>query len=203
MKTRTDENWASKVENLHPYQTLVYLGMIGSGLIFLFLSFAFLTSFYQQSPLKLYQLPRSFFLSTLVLIISSLAASRLVRLYKKEQPRLLEKCLWLIFVLGITFTALQLWGWNELYRQGIHFTGIPSGSYLFILTGIHIFHLLGAMGFLVILIWEVHRTILDPVQDLIFTTDPFVKMKIRLFTVYWHFVDLIWLILFLVFALAF
>lgn len=203
MKTKTAQNWVSKVEHLHPYQTLVYLGMVGSGLIFLFLTFAFVSSFYPQNPLLDYRFPWPFFLSTLVLLISSITANQLVQLYKQDQPKSLEKALWMIFGMGMAFTALQLWGWNELDRQGISFTGIPSGSYLFILTGIHIFHLLGVMGFLVVLIWEVHRTILDPVQDLIFTTDPFVKMKIRLFIVYWHFVDLIWLLLFLIFALAF
>jgi len=203
MKTKTEESWVSKVENLHPYQTLVYLGMIGSGIIFLFLTIAFLSSFFSQSPLKAYQFPWPFFLSTCVLFTSSVIANKLTNIYKKDHPKSLEKILWTIFGMGILFTGLQLWGWIELSHQGINFTGIPSGSYLYILTGIHIFHLLGVLIFLIVLLWEVHYTVLDPVKDLIFITNPFAKMKLKLFVTYWHFVDLIWLVLFLIFLLAF
>ncbi|HCD88004.1 MAG TPA: cytochrome C oxidase subunit III, partial [Algoriphagus sp.] len=38
------KTWFQKLESLHPYETLLYLGMIGSGLIFLFMVAAFLFS---------------------------------------------------------------------------------------------------------------------------------------------------------------
>ncbi|UCS94776.1 cytochrome c oxidase subunit 3 [Echinicola marina] len=203
MSTKIKDSWVKKIERLHPYQTLVYLGMLGSGLIFLFLSVAFLSSFYDSSPLEVYKLPKPFWLSTLVLVVSSFITHKLIKFYKQDHPKQLERLLWLIFFLGMTFTSLQLWGWEKLQEQGIEFSGIPSGSYLYVLTGIHAFHLMGLLIFALYLLWEVHQTVLDPIKDLVFTTNPYAKMKFRLFIIYWHYVDLIWLSLFLIFTLAF
>ncbi|WP_200975451.1 cytochrome C oxidase subunit III [Echinicola sp. 20G] len=203
MKTKTDDGWIQKMEKMHPYQTIVYLGMIGSGLIFLFLTIAFLSSFYPQNNLEVYQLPTPFWLSTFVLVASSFLINRLIHFYHKGRPYHLERFLWVIFSLGLLFTALQFWGWSDLNQQGIDFTGIPSGSYLFVLTGIHILHLLGVLIFVIVLLWEVHQSVLDPVKDLVFITNPFVKMKLKLFITYWHFVDFIWLLLFILFSIAF
>ena len=87
--------------------------------------------------------------------------------------------------------------------MGINFTGLPSGSFLYLLSGIHIVHLLGAMVFALILLLKLRNTQSDGIQKLLLITNPYEKMRIRLFTVYWHFMDAVWLILFLLFVLSF
>jgi cytochrome c oxidase subunit 3 len=62
---------------------------------------------------------------------------------------------------------------------------------------------LGAMIFALILWVQLRKNQQDPIKNLILLTNPFEKMRIRLFTVYWHFMDVIWLVLFVLFVLSF
>ncbi|HAZ24171.1 MAG TPA: cytochrome C oxidase subunit III, partial [Algoriphagus sp.] len=66
----------------------------------------------------------------------------------------------------LVFTSLQFTGWLELQAMGINFKGIPSGSFLYVLSGIHIFHLLGAMIFAVILWVQLQKNQEDSIKHL-------------------------------------
>lgn len=202
-RTKQPQTWLQRLENLHPYETLLYLGMIGSGLIFLFLVAAFLFSGINQLGGLNQRIPVAFLISTFMLILSGYTATKMRLHYQEENIPKLEKSLRNTFMLGVIFTILQFAGWKELDHMGINFTGLPSGSFLYLLSGIHIFHLIGAMVFAVILLLQLRKTQEDGIRKLILITNPFEKMRIRLFTVYWHFMDAIWLILFFLFILSF
>jgi cytochrome c oxidase subunit 3 len=202
-KTKEQLTWFERVERLHPYETLLYLGMFGSGLIFLFLAAAFLASGWHQLQGLNHQIPVSFLISTLLLVLSGYTATQMRLHYQEENTEKIIGSLRKTFWLGTVFTGLQILGWRELDWMGISFTGIPSGSFLYLLSGIHIFHLLGAMIFALILWVQLRKNQQDPIKNLILLTNPFEKMRIRLFTVYWHFMDVIWLVLFVLFVLSF
>ena len=202
-KTKEQLTWFERVERLHPYETLLYLGMFGSGLIFLFLAAAFLASGWHQLQGLNHQIPVSFLISTLLLVLSGYTATQMRLHYQEENTEKIIGSLRKTFWLGTVFTGLQIVGWRELDGMGISFTGIPSGSFLYLLSGIHIFHLLGAMIFALILWVQLRKNQQDPIKNLILLTNPFEKMRIRLFTVYWHFMDVIWLVLFVLFVLSF
>ncbi|MCH7401665.1 heme-copper oxidase subunit III [Belliella kenyensis] len=197
------QTWFQKLENLHPYQTMVYLGMIGSGLIFLFLTVAFLASGYGGFPSMGIKLPKSFVISTFVIMLSGYTVSNVSLHFREERLRKLKNNLFTTFLLGVIFTVLQFLGWLELKQMGVDFKGLPSGSFLYVLSGIHVFHLVGAMIFGLIMVLQYGRREKDQVGQLIMLTNPFEKMRISLFATYWHFMDLIWLMLFLVFVLSF
>lgn len=201
--TKEPQTWLQRLESLHPYETLLYLGMIGSGLIFLFLVIAFLFSGSNQLAGSNHRIPVAFLISTFMLILSGYTATKMRLHFQEENISKLESSLRNTFLLGVIFTILQVAGWKELTDMGINFTGLPSGSFLYLLSGIHIFHLLGAMVFALILLFQLRKTQEDAIRKLILVTNPFEKMRIRLFTLYWHFMDLIWLVLFLLFALSF
>jgi cytochrome c oxidase subunit 3 len=197
------QTWFQKLENFHPYETLLYLAMVSSGLIFLFLVVAFLYSGLNQLEGLNHRMPVAFLISTFMLVLSGYTATKMRLHYQEENIPKLEASLRNTFILGIIFTVLQLAGWKELTDMGINFTGIPSGSFLYLLSGIHIFHLLGAMVFAIILLLQLRKTQDDGIRKLVLITNPYEKMRIRLFTVYWHFMDAIWLVLFLLFVLSF
>jgi cytochrome c oxidase subunit 3 len=202
-RTKEPHTWLQRMENLHPYETLLYLGMFGSGLIFLFLVVAFISSGINQLEGLNHKIPVAFLISTFMLILSGYTATKMRLHYQEENIPKLEGSLRNTFLLGVIFTILQFAGWKELTDMGINFTGLPSGSFLYLLSGIHIFHLLGAMIFALLLLVQLRKTQEDGIRKLILVTNPFEKMRIRLFTVYWHFMDAIWLILFLLFILSF
>lgn len=198
-----NSSWLQRLERRHPYETLLYLGMLGSGLIFLFLTVAFLFSGIENLEGLNRKVPVSFLISTLLLIISGHTATQMRLHYQEERTDLLLKSLRNTILLGLGFSILQISGWFELDRMGISFSGLPSGSFLYVLTGIHVFHLAGAMIFAVLLWVEMRKKEADEIHKLILVTNPYEKMRIQLFTVYWHFMDVIWLILFVLFVLSF
>lgn len=202
-RTKEPKAWLERLENLHPYETMLFLGMFGSGLIFLFLVVAFISSGLNQLEGLNHRIPVSFLISTFMIILSGYTAAQMRLHYQEENISKLEGSLRNTFMLGAIFTILQFAGWKELTDMGINFTGLPSGSFLYLLSGIHIFHLLGAMIFAIILLLQLRKTQEDGIRKLILVTNPFEKMRIRLFTVYWHFMDAIWLVLFLLFILSF
>jgi cytochrome c oxidase subunit 3 len=199
----TQISWFQRLERMHPYETLLYLGMIGSGLIFLFLAVAFLFSGLNQLAGLNQHIPIAFLISTFLLILSGYTATKMRLHYQEERTDLLIASIRNTLILGVIFSLLQLAGWYELNEMGIDFKGIPSGSFLYLLSGIHIFHLLGAMIFAAILLNQIRKRKDDEIQHLILLTNPYEKMRIRLFTFYWHFMDLIWLILFVLFVISF
>jgi cytochrome c oxidase subunit 3 len=200
---KTDETWFQRIENMHPYQTLMYLGMFGSGLIFLFMTIAFLASGTDNMEAVGFRMPKSFILSTFVILVSGYTVSKMISFYKKESIRELKKALMLTFWLGVAFSILQLIGWQELTAMGVDFRGLPSGSFLYVLSGIHLFHLCGAMIFAVIMTLQYSKKEKDEIQEIVMLTNPFERMRIQLFTKYWYFMDLIWLVLFMIFVLTF
>jgi len=195
--------WFQRIERLHPYETLIYLGMFGSGLIFLFLTVAFLASGTNQLQGLNRHIPFSFLVSTFLLVVSGYSATKMRLHYQEERIDKLQESLLITLVLGLVFTLLQFLGWQELTNMGIDFQGIPSGSFLYVLSGIHIFHLLGAIVFAIILWLQLKKKQTDQVESLILVVNPYEKMRIRLFTTYWRFMDAIWLILFMLFVISF
>lgn len=199
MKSKEKVHWFTKIENLHPYQTLLYLGMFGSGLIFLFLLTAFFSSHPSLSVSGTFKMPRAFILSSVLLLISAFTASKIPYYYKIDELKELRNSLIATFLLGLGFTGLQFFGWKELTEMGINFQGLASGSFLYVLSGIHILHLTGAMIFGLIMIVHVFKCQNDEVKALFLLSNPYEKMKIELFTAYWKFMDIIWLVLFFTF----
>lgn len=195
--------WFQRVERFHPYETMLYLAMFGSGLIFLFLVVAFLSSGLNQLEGRNQHVPVAFLVSTFLLVTSSYTATKMRLYFHEERLEELEKSLMYTLLLGVSFTVLQFLGWKELQNMGIDFEGIASGSFLYVLSGIHIIHLLGAMIFAVMLWVQLRNSKKDEIKSLILMVNPFEKMRIRLFTTYWRFMDAIWLILFLLFVISF
>ena len=137
----TPLSWFQRLERMHPYETLLYLGMIGSGLIFIFLVVAFLFSGLNQLAGLNHHIPVAFLISTILLIWSGYTATQMRLYFQEERTDRLIGALRNTLLLGMVFTLLQFFGWYELSQMGIDFKGIPSGSFLYLLSGIHIFHL--------------------------------------------------------------
>ncbi len=195
--------WFQKIENMHPYRTILYLGMFSSGLLFFFLTTAFVLSQPGSGVYDQFIIPKSFILSTLIILVSTYTSGQITPGFLSDQPEKAKKYLFYTFLLGLFFSASQFLGWTELSEMGIDFRGLPSGSFLYLLSGIHLFHLAGALIYALVLLVQISKKEKDPVKSLILLTNPYEKMKLDLFSVYWKFMDAVWLILFLLFLWMF
>ena len=103
------------------------------------------------------------------------------------------------WALGSVFAGLQLLGWRELMAQGVLFSGKASGTFVYLISALHVVHVLGGMLYLLALLLRVLHADRDAVRALVYIRNPFHRRQLRLLSTYWHFVDGLWVALFAVF----
>ncbi|MCC2544979.1 cytochrome c oxidase subunit III [Hymenobacter sp. BT175] len=190
----------TRIERVPPLMMLLYLSMVGITVLFVILVAAYAqTRYYSSLPSGLHPFPRYFSLSTIVLLVSSYTLSQAPRLYKEDDVSGLVRCLGATLLLGITFIGLQLLGWRELVQQGIFFSGEASGTYVYIISALHVTHLLGGIVFLTLLLMHSLHASRDAVRTLVFIRNPFRMRQLRMLGLYWHYIDGLWIALFAVF----
>ncbi|WP_115462643.1 cytochrome c oxidase subunit 3 [Winogradskyella aurantiaca] len=169
--------------------------MLWFGILSLIMSFAALTSAFIVSSkrddwLDNFQLPDAFFVSLVVILISSVAI--MVAKYNLRRDKLNAASFWVLItlVLGIIFINNQFIGFSQIIGEGYNFTGPTSNitmSYVFLIATVHIAHVVVALIALgVILIKNLRKKYNS--QDM---------LGFELAANFWHFVDLLWLYLFL------
>ena len=193
-----------RIEKLHPHKMLLYLAIFGSSLIFAFMLIAFTASYTAPGPDEpAFVMPKAFVFSTLILLVSSYFVTQFLKLYRNDEMKKLRNYLGITAVLGFVFTISQYWGWHQLENIGYGLTGMNSGAYLYVISGLHILHLVGGIFFMTFQFIRVSRVANDPVKTLIMVTNPYQKMKMEMLTAYWHFLDILWVGLFLYFLFMF
>ena len=180
-----------------PYVLILWLGILGSVIIFLFLSFIYL---YRKSDPGWvnFSMPEVFWISTLVIILSSASLYLSGSYFKKEQFRAYRSMLGITLFLGIVFCVSQIVGWNQLYFKGVFINGSTSGAFMYILSGFHLLHILGGI---IVLLYAYTDAIRHAtyVESFVQSLNPVKKARLKLITLYWHFVDVLWVYLFLFF----
>ena len=139
-----------------------------------------------------FQIPQIFWYSTAVLLISSFSMQWALFSAKKDNFSTLKIAISITFVFGLAFLVMQYLGWKDLQTQGVFLKGNPSGSFFYIFTGLHGFHLISG---LIVLIFAFAAVFRLKVHSKNLT-------QIEICTTYWHFLDFLWLYLF-VFLLYF
>ena len=135
-------------------------------------------------------IPRTLWLSTLVIVISSVTIQMALNAVRRDKQNALRRNLVATFALGLLFLALQTFNWWEFYsalRPGMQISGAYLGMF-YTLTGLHAAHVLGG---LIPLAFVTFRAFKEKYSRNYYP-------GIRYSTVYWHFLDAIWLALFFV-----
>jgi cytochrome c oxidase subunit 3 len=153
--------------------------------------FAGLTSGYivrqAESNWLVFDLPKSLDYSTAIIIFSSWSMVMAQMAINKNKFKQLSNYLTITLLLGVGFCFTQFQAWSELVSMGIYFTGNPSGSFLYVLTFIHLLHLVGGLVFLVIVTLQSYRNS--------YTSDN--QLNIKLCALLWHFLGLLWVYLYI------
>jgi cytochrome c oxidase subunit 3 len=192
-----------RFERLPPFMLAGYLAIVAIAVMFVMLVGAYVfTRLHSGVPTGLYPLPRYFSLSTIVLLVSSYTIAQAHRLYAADDLSSLARCLGATLLLGCVFSGLQMLGWHELSRNGVTFQGdasSSSGQFLYLISALHVVHLLGGMLFLLALLLRVNHANRDAVRSLVFIRNPYHRRQLKLLGTYWHFIDVLWIGLFAVF----
>lgn len=134
-----------------------------------------------------FELPRLFYLSTAFIVASSISMQWALASIKKNQASNLLTGLILTLGLGLAFAFTQFLGWSQLVDEKIFFVGNPSGSFLYVITGLHLAHLFGGIIYMLVVITKAIRNKYSAENNL----------QIQLCSIYWHFLDVLWIYLFL------
>ena len=174
------------------YKLLLWFGMISICMIFAGLTSAYVVSKSRPDWLKDFVLPSAFVISTVAMLVSSFTFYLALQATKKNNRSMATTFLLLTLALGIAFIVLQFKGFGQVIENGYFFTGSESNvttSFLYIAVLVHIAHLLGGIISLLVVIYNHYKQKYNSAQTL----------GIELSAMYWHFMDFIWVYLFLFF----
>lgn len=181
-----------------PLRIFVYLGLTAISSSFVFLSISYLLTTYGTN-FNNFKLPVIFHANTIILLVSSYSTVQIRKSMEADDWKGYLQALLVTAGIGVVFTCFQVWGWMDLEAQGVKFTDI-GGTYLYVISGLHMAHLLVGLLLLAWFSLKSYDTMHDPVKKLLFESDPFSKLNVELICTYWHFVDLLWLYLYVFFV---
>ena len=177
--------------SMDPMKFILWLFLVSIIMLFASQTSAYLVRRAEGNWLE-FEMPKIFWYSTGVLIASSLAMQWAYFAAKKDQFKTLKIAISITFVLGLVFLWMQFEGWKQLVAMNVYFVGNPSGSFFYVFTGLHGFHIISGLIVLLYALRAVFRLKVHSKS----------LRQIQICSTYWHFLDLLWLYLF-VFLLTF
>ncbi len=178
----------------HPHNIILVLVLASITALFLAFSAAYIYSRVQnQSPPV--NIPFIFVLNTLILLGSSYTIYMAQKAYKRDDTAGYQKSLVYTVVLTLLFLLAQFIGWNQMLSQEIFINSSNSASYLYVISGLHFVHVIAGLPFIILFLITAYRRMKEPVSVLVYFSDPEKRLKLRLLSLYWHFLDGLWIYL--------
>ena len=185
---------------LHPYNIFLTLLLAGITMLFLALSASYL---YTRIQMKIppIELPPLFILNTLILVTSSYTMKMANNAYKADDTEKYIQALIFTVLLSLIFMASQGVAWAMLFKNNIPIAYSTTASYLYVISFLHFAHVIAGIPFLLLFIKTAKTRMKEPVSVLVYFSDPEKKLKLKLLTAYWHFLDILWVYLVVFFYL--
>jgi cytochrome c oxidase subunit III len=183
----------------HPRNVMMYLMLFGLSAMFLALTLSYTYTRVTMStpPVKV---PLIFAINTVILLTSSWMMIKSKEAYKNDNTQAYLKYLKNAMILSVLFMATQTFGWYILLQDNIAPQTNNSSGYLYVISIMHLLHVLAGLPFLYWFYYQAKKNLIEPVTVLVYFSDPSKQLSLRLLTLYWHFVDLLWVYLVLFFA---
>jgi cytochrome c oxidase subunit III len=136
-----------------------------------------------------FPLPEAFFYTTILIIISSITIHWAYKSAQNDNIGQAKAGLWLTLLLGLGFGIGQYFGWTWLVDNGIYLAGNPNpaGSFLYVLSGLHLLHIGAGLIFIIATLWSAYR----------FNVHKKSMLKIELCSTFWHFLGALWIYLYI------
>ena len=173
---------------VHPKKFLLWLFIVTIIMLFAAFTSAYLVRSTDGDWLK-FDLPPMFTMSTAVILLSSVTVQVAYWAAKNNNTSRINMALIATIVLGIVFLYMQVKGWGQLVDENVYLGGQysnPAGSFVYILSGLHGFHLITGLIYLLIVLYSSASGKVSSLN----------LLQIEMCTTYWHFLDLLWIYLF-------
>lgn len=178
---------------IHPKKFALWLGCVSISMMFAAMTSAYMVRQAGGNWLE-FALPPVFTLSTVVIAVSSATLFGAGVAFRRGNDTLYKILLFSTFVLGLVFIGLQYEGWMTLKQSlGLPLGTNPSSDFIYVISMIHAAHVMGGIAALTVAL--IHAFSLKR------GITPARKLRLELTSTYWHFVDGLWVYLFIFFAL--
>ncbi len=171
-------------------KTMMWFAMISMTMTFAGLTSAYVVSKSRTDWLTDLVFPDAFIISVGVIIASSACLYFAKKAIDQENRSLATILLVATFIFGVLFIYMQFQGFKDIMEQGYYFTG-PSANivptFLYIIVVLHIVHVIAGLVVLLVVIYNHFKQKYQRAQTL----------GLELGGMYWHFVDILWVYLFL------
>jgi cytochrome c oxidase subunit 3 len=172
------------------YVTGMIIALGGISMFFVALVSAFIVrKGFPNNDWQSLEVPRILWLNTLILLASSFTLERARKNCRADQDELFRHWWGVTVILGLFFLTGQMVAWRQLAAAGVFFSTNPSSSFFYVFTVAHGLHLLGGITALLAVAFH-------PLRHLTRRT------AIEIVAIYWHFMDGLWLFLFVLFLVG-
>ncbi len=179
------------VANKKSAKPMLWVSMISMVMFFAGLTSAYVISMKRDDWVS-FDLPQAFFVSTFLIVASSIALFLSQRFLKQDKRPLSLIFVVLTLLLGVGFIWQQYVGFNQLRNVGLYFTGpesTVSTSFIIGITFMHVLHLIAGVIVLLVVIYNHFKYK--------YKSDNMLGFELG--AIFWHFVDILWIYLFFFF----
>ena len=173
------------------YRIGVWVGIGSILMLFVALTSSYIVRSASGNDWQPIAMPKVLWLSTALIVISSITMEISRRSLKQQRDAGYGRWLMITVALGLAFLASQLLAWRQLVRQGVYLASNPYNSFFYLFTAAHGLHLLGgilALGYLLLRTTRKRSTVEGELRR---------AGAADAATIYWHFMDGLWVALFL------
>ena len=178
----------SKEKNDRAKKMMLWFGIVSLIMGFAGWTSAYIVSSSREDWVTELNLPSSFFISTAIIIVSSLTYILAKKSVQEGNGKMATKWLWATLGLGFVFIIMQFNGFSQMVAEGYYFTGPTSNikmSYIFLIAAVHIAHVVAGIISLLVVLFNQTKGKYSASEYL----------GISLGATFWHFLDLLWVYL--------
>ncbi len=203
---------SAQQRKVHPQKFALWVAIASICMMFAGLTSAYVVR-HAQGNWRSFELPVVFWVSTAAILLSSVTFVLGLKAFKQRAIPKFKTLITITLLLGILFGVLQFMGFSQLYNQPqtvvfdgatqyvrengvqreniypVKVNGNPSESFLFIIAGLHLLHILGGIVALAIVFFRAFRK----------RVKVYSATGLEIVGAYWHFVDILWIYLFIFF----
>lgn len=179
-------------QKIHPHKFMMWLAIGSICMMFAGWTSAFVVR-KAQGNWMFFTMPTAFWISTAVVLLSSVTMYFALKAFKARQMARYKTLISATALLGVAFMVLQFAGFYEMHHAGIILSGNGegvSGSFIYVISFVHLLHMLGGVIALLVVF---------AVVNFRKRTKVYSSTGLEILSTYWHFVDVLWIYLFLFF----
>jgi len=189
-KRRNGDEFFEPDSRANRYRIGMWVALASIAMMFTALSSAYIVRAGGAPDWVSITMPRVLLVSTALILISSVTLEISRRNLKTSSFGGYRTWLLVTMLLGLAFLASQYLAWRQLARQGVYIASNPHSSFFYLLTAAHAVHLVG--GLLALIFLLIRSNMVKQVK-----VTPRRQASADAVTIYWHFMDALWIYLFL------